>query len=249
MARSFARDVVVVTGASAGLGRAIATMLGAYEGCRSELIVRRTGACTPPVSISHLHGSVTTNALERRYDAGRNGRGLAAGWSMNNARRLLAFALLVGIPMVSSTAVAESERVTHIVRTPFQDVVTTLQKAVENHKMVLVCEADAQKGAAARGVKIRGNRVLMVFRNDFAVRLLEADPSAGFEAPVRIYVYENVDGTTTISYCTPSAVFAPYRHPEVRSVAAALDPILKAIVEEALVVGAASPGSGRGTPR
>lgn len=109
-----------------------------------------------------------------------------------------------------------------------------------------VCQADAQKGAAARGVTIRGNRVLMVFRNDLAVRLLAADPTAGFEAPIRIYVHENADGTTTISYRTPSAVFAPYRHPEVRAVATALDPIVKAIVDAALVVGSASPG---GSPR
>lgn len=88
-----------------------------------------------------------------------------------------------------------------------------------------------------------------MFRNDFAVRLLAADPAAGFEAPIRIYVFENADGTTTISYRTPPAVFAPYRHPEVRAVAAALDPIIEAIVDEALVVGSASPGSPTGTRR
>jgi uncharacterized protein (DUF302 family) len=145
----------------------------------------------------------------------------------------------------SPPALAQSERVTHTVRTPFQDVVATLQKAVQDHKMVLVCEADAQKGAAARGVKIRGNRVLMVFRNDLAVRLLEAEPEAGFEAPLRIYVHENADGSTTVSYRTPSAVFAPYRHAEVRAVATALDPLIKAIVDEALAAGSAAPGQRR----
>jgi uncharacterized protein (DUF302 family) len=155
----------------------------------------------------------------------------------------LAFALAPGVLSLAPDVQAQTERVTHVVRTPFQDVVATLHKAAEAQKMVMVCEADAQKGAAARGVQIRGNRVLMVFRNDFAVRLLAADPAAGFEAPIRIYVFENADGTTTITYWTPSAVFAPYPHPEVRAVAAALEPIFKAIVDEALVVGAASPGS------
>jgi uncharacterized protein (DUF302 family) len=157
----------------------------------------------------------------------------------------LAFAFVLGTLSVAPSVQAQTERVTHVVRTPFQDVVTTLHKAVEAQKMVMVCEADAQKGAAARGVQIRGNRVLMVFRNDFAVRLLAADPAAGFEAPLRIYVVENADGTTTITYRTPSAVFAPDPHPDVRAVAAALDPIFKAIVAETLVVGSASPGSPR----
>ena len=78
---------------------------------------------------------------------------------------------------------------------------------------------------------IKGNQVLMVFRNDFAVRLLAADPAAGFEAPIRIYVYENADGTATVSYPPPSVVLAPYRHPDVQAVARELDGIFKAIVE------------------
>jgi uncharacterized protein (DUF302 family) len=154
---------------------------------------------------------------------------------------VLAFGLVFGMPAFSPPAHAQSERVTHVVSTPFQEVVATLQRAVTEQKMALVCEADAQKGAAARGVQIRGNRVLMVFRNDLAVRLLAADPAAGFEAPIRIYVHENPDGTTTVSYRTPSAVLAPYGHAEVRAVAAVLDPIVKAIVEAALVTGSASP--------
>ncbi len=158
---------------------------------------------------------------------------------------VLAFALVFGTPAFAPPADAQSERVTHVVRTPFQEVIATLHRAVEDQKMVLVCEADAQKGAKARGVEIRGNRVLMVFRNDFAVRLLAADPAAGYEAPIRIYVHENADGTTTVSYRTPSAIFAPYRHPEVRAVAAALEPIVKNIVDAALVAGSASPGTRR----
>lgn len=160
---------------------------------------------------------------------------------------LYAITVLFGIQAFAPAMAAEPERVTHVVRSPFQDVVTSLQRAVEDQKMALVCQADAQKGAAARGVTIRGNRVLMVFRNDLAVRLLAADPTAGFEAPLRIYVHENADGTTTISYRTPSAVFAPYPHPEVRAVATALDPIIKAIVDAALVVGSASPGGSSNT--
>jgi uncharacterized protein (DUF302 family) len=74
----------------------------------------------------------------------------------------------------------------------------------------------------------------MVFRNDFAVRLIAGDPEAAFEAPMRIYIYENSDGTATVSYVPPSVVLAPYKHPTVRAVATELDPILKAIVDRAV---------------
>lgn len=137
--------------------------------------------------------------------------------------------LLVAVP-----ALAQDSRLTAVSRAPFQKVVEALQEAIAEQKMALVCHANAQAGAAARGVKIIGNQVMMVFRNDFAVRLLAADPKAGFEAPIRIYLYENPDGTATVSYIPPSSVFARYAHPEVKKVAAELDPIFKAIVDRAL---------------
>lgn len=149
--------------------------------------------------------------------------------------RLVAAAVFTAA-LAISPALAQDGRVTAMSRAPFQKVAEALDKAVTDHKMAVVCHANAQRGAAGRGVTIKGNQVLMVFRNDFAVRLLAAEPQAGFEAPIRIYVYENADGTATVSYVPPSAVFAPYKHPDVKAVAAELDPIFKAIVDTALAV-------------
>ena len=135
----------------------------------------------------------------------------------------------VGIP--STRVGAQESRVTVKSTAPFARVAEALERAVTDEKMALVCHANAQRAAAGRGVTVKGNQVLMVFRNDFAVRLLAVDPAAGFEAPIRIYVYENGDGTATVSYLPPSVVFAPYRHPEVQAVARELDGIFKAIVD------------------
>src|SRR5262245_17433094 len=126
---------------------------------------------------------------------------------------------------------AQEARLTAVSRASFQKVAEALERAIAEEKMGLVCHANAQRRAAARGVTIKGNQVLMVFQPDFAVRLLAADPRAGFEAPIRIYLYENPDGTATVSYLPPSAVFAPYRNPEVQAIGAELDPIFKAIVD------------------
>jgi len=137
-------------------------------------------------------------------------------------------ASVIALPV---TARAQEPRVTLKSTAPFARVAEALERAVTEEKMGLVCHANAQRAAAGRGVTIKGNQVLMVFRNDFAVRLLAADPAAGFEAPIRIYVYENDDGTATVSYLPPSVVLTPYRHPEVQAVAGELDGIFKAIVE------------------
>lgn len=98
---------------------------------------------------------------------------------------------------------------------------------------MLVAQASASRGAAARGVRIPGNTVLMVFRNDYAVRMLQASVPAGIEAPLRIYVTENADGTASLTYRTPSAVFAPYRNDKLGEMAKELDPIVERIVRDA----------------
>lgn len=150
-------------------------------------------------------------------------------------RPILAVALTLSIFVTSVAPVAaEDKRATLISRAPFAAVARALERAIAEEKMALVCHANAQRGAAARGVVITGNQVLMVFRNDFAVRLLAADPAAGFEAPIRLYVYENPDGTATVSYVVPTVVFEEYRHPDVQAIARELDPIFKRIVDRAV---------------
>jgi uncharacterized protein (DUF302 family) len=115
----------------------------------------------------------------------------------------------------------------------FDELVARIEKSIADNKMGLVAQASASRGAASRGVKIPGNAVLMVFRNDFAVRMLEASVPAGIEAPLRIYVTEGPDGKASVAYRKPSAVFGPYRNPKLDALAAELDPIFDKIVRDA----------------
>ncbi|MFA3918313.1 DUF302 domain-containing protein [Ruegeria hyattellae] len=89
-------------------------------------------------------------------------------------------------------------------------LVNDLKAAVKQNGLIVVTQAGPTKAAAARGITIPGNRVIGVFNNDFAVRVLELSTAAMIEAPIRFYVTENADGTATLSYKTPSFVFAPY---------------------------------------
>lgn len=116
----------------------------------------------------------------------------------------------------------------------FAELVTNLEKAVEANKFAIVTQASASKGAAARGVKIPGNAVIGVFRNDYAVRMLDASIAAGIEAPLRLYVTENADGTATLTYRKPTAVFAPYNSPALDAMAGELDRVWSKIAEQAL---------------
>lgn len=99
-----------------------------------------------------------------------------------------------------------------VIDTPhaYQDLIERLNQAVQANEMGLVTRASATLGAKSLGKTIPGNMVVGVFHPRFAVRMLEASVPAGIEAPIRFYITENADGTATLSYKTPSAVFAPY---------------------------------------
>ena len=93
---------------------------------------------------------------------------------------------------------------------PYAALVQRLEAAVKTENMGFVTSASASEGAKAAGVAIPGNRIVGVFRNDFARRMLSASISAGIEAPIRFYITENPGGMATLSYKKPSYVFTPY---------------------------------------
>jgi len=57
---------------------------------------------------------------------------------------------------------------------------------------------------------------------------------AGIEAPIRFYVTENANGTASLTYRTPSAVFTPYQSEKLNAMAAELDPIFERIAHDAV---------------
>ena len=116
----------------------------------------------------------------------------------------------------------------------FGALVKRLDAAIKDNGMFAVTRASASKGAASRGITIPGNMVIGVYRNDFAVRMLEASIPAGIEAPLIFYVNENADGTASLSYRAPSATFAPYGSAALDEMAAELDAIFAAIAADAV---------------
>lgn len=141
--------------------------------------------------------------------------------------------LLTALAIASSAPAQPAEM--RVIATPhkFDVLLERVERAVEHHGLGVVAKASASRGAAARGVRIPGNAVVMVFRNDYAVRMLEASVAAGIEAPLRLYVTENGDGSATLSYRLPSAVFRPYRHAELDRLAAELDVLFGRIARDA----------------
>lgn len=144
------------------------------------------------------------------------------------------FAAFLLIMSVSSGTLAD-DHMALTVKTgkPFGQYVTDLKAAIKANKMGIVAEACATCGAKKIGVTIPGNRVIMVFHPRFAVRMLKASIPAGIEAPLRLYVTEQEDGTAHLTYHRPSAIFRPYGVAELDVMAKELDLIFQSIIQDA----------------
>jgi uncharacterized protein (DUF302 family) len=140
-------------------------------------------------------------------------------------------ALVSAWPLVGAHA---ADPATITTEKSFEELVDSVKGAVEANEMAVVTQACASCGAAKRGITIPGNMVIGVYRNDFAVRMLEASVPAGIEAPIRFYVTENADGTASLTYRMPSAVFAPYGSADLDAMAKELDLIWQKIVDDAV---------------
>lgn len=162
-------------------------------------------------------------------------------------RRALRLTLATGFlcaPLMPLTAQPLQQRpgwAVHPTTKPYDQLLQDLRAAVKAEGLITVTQAGPTQAAAARGITIPGNRVLGVFNNDYAVRVLALSTAAMIEAPIRFYVTENVteiaNGSATLSYKEPSHVFQPYLGEggaELLQIAAELDLRFARIAAQAL---------------
>ena len=118
---------------------------------------------------------------------------------------------------------------------PFKKFVKAVRPAIKKNKFNIVGVACANCAAKSLGQTIPGNRVFFFFAPRFAVRMLEASTAAGIEAPIRIYVTENEDGTARVTYRLPSHVFGAYDVEALRVMGMELDRSVTAIISDAII--------------
>lgn len=119
---------------------------------------------------------------------------------------------------------------------PYAAMIDAVKAATMANKMGVVTEAGPTDAAKKLGVTLPGNRVIGVFAPGFAVRVLPLSTAAMIEAPIRFYITEDADGSSTLAWKTPSHIFAPYMAeagPELAAIATELDAKFDAIAQAA----------------
>ncbi|MEP3347636.1 MAG: DUF302 domain-containing protein [Litoreibacter sp.] len=150
-------------------------------------------------------------------------------------RVLLSAVLSLWAGVVQADVVAREGWVVVETSKSYDQLVSDVKASVKANKMGVVTQAGPTGAARSRGITIPGNRVIGVFNNVYAVRVLGLSTAAMIEAPIRIYVTET-DAGATLSYKTPSFVFAPYMEeagPDLGVAAQELDVVFKAIADAA----------------
>ncbi len=100
-----------------------------------------------------------------------------------------------------------------IITLPFEEVLTRLRQAVEAAGLWVLHEIDPQKVLQRGGYDIGPARQILFFHPDLMVRLLQANPAALLEAPLKLAVMQQPDSTATIRWHDPAAAFGRYGNP------------------------------------
>ena len=117
----------------------------------------------------------------------------------------------------------------------FSQLRNRLEAAIGKSGMYVVTSASASAGAKRRGIAVPGNLVPDVYRNDFAVRMLNAGMPSSIEAPLRFYVTKKADLTATLTYRKPSAGFGAYGSANLDKMLAVLGSLATAVLGGLLV--------------
>jgi uncharacterized protein (DUF302 family) len=93
---------------------------------------------------------------------------------------------------------------------PFPETLERLKRAIQAEDLWLVQELDPQLLAARGGHGILAARQLFFFHPRYLVRILETDPAALLEAPLKLTVLERPDGAVLIRWQEVAARFSGY---------------------------------------
>ncbi|MEP2889927.1 DUF302 domain-containing protein [Tateyamaria sp.] len=152
-------------------------------------------------------------------------------------RRLLTTLILVSFASMAQAEMAPRDGWSVVpTAKSYDELIDAVKTAAKSNKMGVVTQAGPTGAAKNRGITIPGNRVIGLFNNVYAVNVLALSTAAMIEAPIRMYVTENKDGSATLSYKLPSTAFGPYMDeagPELVRMASELDTIFATISAEA----------------
>ncbi len=120
---------------------------------------------------------------------------------------------------------------THMSVSPEQAEIR-VREALSREGFGVLSEIDVQATMKKKLDKtIRPYRILGACNPPFAYQSISAEPDIGLMMPCNVVVYQNADGTTTVSAVNPMAAMGAIGNPALADVAAGVSEKLKKVIE------------------
>lgn len=146
-------------------------------------------------------------------------------------RKLIGLALTLGFALAALAvpAATQSARVTVPSQKNFEQTVSHLKSAVAQDGMMIMATVDQGNMLSMTGLKLKAT-LFLVGNPTVGKKVFEQNHGAGLYLPLRVYVYEDRDGKTYVSYDRPSSVLAQFDNQEINQTASMLDQKLDGLV-------------------
>lgn len=144
---------------------------------------------------------------------------------------LLVFSLAVAGLFVRPVS-AQEARVTVESTKSYEQTIEKLKAAVSQGGMMVMGQVDQGNMLSMAGLKLKAT-LFLVGNPTVGKQLFEQNHGVGLYIPLRVFVTEDKDGKTYVSYDKPSAVLKQFNNPQIDMVAGMLDQKIQGLAQMA----------------
>jgi uncharacterized protein (DUF302 family) len=141
---------------------------------------------------------------------------------MNRKLIGITLSLAFAVAALAMPAAAQGVRVTVPSQKGFEQTVSHLKSAVAQGGMMIMATVDQGNMLSMTGLKLKAT-LFLVGNPTVGKKVFEQNHGAGLYIPLRVYVYEDKDGKTYVSYDKPSSLLAQFDNAEINQTASMLD--------------------------
>ena len=146
-------------------------------------------------------------------------------FSLHRVGAALLLAALSFVP-----AFAQSGRVAVQSQKSFDQTVSALKSAVGQGGMMVMATVDRGNMLSMTGLNLKAT-LFLVGNPTVGKKLFEQNHAVGLYVPLRVFVYQDKDGKTYVSYDKPSELLSQFDNDDIRQTAGMLDQKLQGLVQ------------------
>jgi uncharacterized protein (DUF302 family) len=134
--------------------------------------------------------------------------------------------------VLAGQASAQETRVTVASTKSYTETIEKLKAAVGQGGMMVMAQVDQGNMLSMAGLKLKAT-LFLVGNPTVGKQLFEQDHGVGLYVPLRVFVTENADGKTFVSYDKPSSLLKQFNNQKIDMVAGMLDQKVQGLAEMA----------------